>query len=230
MIPKFVSELRNLNHTRFNSLVARLSLKFADEFQGRATRTRRPAVLLLAALLTLGTARLAAAAEQLDIGGKYGTIDFAIGNSKVFRTTGSFTDWKGTVKVDDTDVPQSSVDVVIKTTSIQMLDEQQTNMLKDADYFDVQHFPEMSFHSTHIERTGQDTLKVQGEVTLRGITRPMILAVTVSDRRPDAAPGARYARFRGVGTIKRSEFGMTKYLDMVGDNVEISIATEARRR
>jgi polyisoprenoid-binding protein YceI len=88
----------------------------------------------------------------------------------------------------------------------------------------------MIFHSTHIERTGETALKVDGTITLRGVTRPMTLAVTVTDRRPQAAPGARYARFRGVGTVKRSEFGMTKYIDMVGDNVEISIATEARRR
>jgi polyisoprenoid-binding protein YceI len=194
------------------------------------TESRRPRALLLAAVLALGAAGAATAAESLEIGGKYGTIDFAIGNSKVFRTTGSFTDWKGTVKVDDADVQQSSVDVIVKTTSIQMLDEQQTNMLKDSDYFDVAHFPEMTFHSTHVERIGENTLKVDGTITLRGVTRPMILAVTVSDRQPKAAPGARYARFRGVGTIKRSEFGMTKYIDMVGDNVEISIATEARRR
>ena len=51
----------------------------------------------------------------------------------------------------------------------------------------------------------------------------------VADRRPDAPAGARYARFRGIGTIKRSEFGMTKYVDMVGDTVEIVIATDAWR-
>ena len=196
-----------------------------------STSARRLVRLLLAAVLALGASSpVEAAAERLDIGGKYGTIDFAIGNSKVFRTTGSFTDWKGTVNVDDANVQNSSVDVVVKTTSIQMLDQQQTAMLKDSDYFDVDHFPEMTFHSTHIERTGQETLKVDGNITVRGVTRPMTLAVTVTDRQPQAAPGARYARFRGVGTIKRSEFGMTKYVDVVGDTVEISIATEAHRR
>ena len=194
-----------------------------------STDVRRPTTLLLAAFLTLAGAGPAAAAERLEISGKYGTIDFAIGNSRVFRTTGSFTDWKGTVKVDDVNVGQSSVDVIVKTASIQMLDTQQTNILKDSDYFDVAHFPEMTFHSTRVERTGEYSLKVEGDITLRGVTRPMTLAMTVSDRQPQAAPGARYARFRGVGTIKRSEFGMTKYIDMVGDNVEISITTEARR-
>ena len=81
----------------------------------------------------------------------------------------------------------------------------------------------------NIERTGENAFKVEGNITLRGITRPMTLDVTVADRRPDAPTGARYARFRGIGTIKRSEFGMNKYVDMVGDTVEIVIATDAWR-
>jgi len=186
-----------------------------------------PRLLVIAAVLALASP--AAAVENLKIGAKLGSIDFAIGNSKIFRTVGSFTDWKGMVKVDDANVANSSVDVAINTGSIQMLDAQQTTMLKDTDFFDVTRFPEMIFHSTRIERTGETTLKVDGDVTLRGVTRPMTLAVTVSDRRPDAAPGARYARFRAIGTIKRSQFGMTKYIDMVGDTVEISISTDAQR-
>jgi polyisoprenoid-binding protein YceI len=171
----------------------------------------------------------AVAEEKLKLSGVAGTIDFAIGNSKVFRTAGSFTDWRGTLKVDDTDVPSSRVDVVVNTNSIQMMDTQQTSMLKDGDFFDVERFPQMTFHSTKVERTGEDALRVEGDVTLRGVTRPMVLTVTVSDRQPDAPPGARYAHFKGFGTIKRSDFGMTKYVDMVGDNVEISIAADARR-
>jgi polyisoprenoid-binding protein YceI len=87
----------------------------------------------------------------------------------------------------------------------------------------------MTFESKKIERTGENAFKVEGDITLRGVTRPMSLDVTVADRRPDAPPGKRYARFRGFGILKRSEFGMTKYVDMVGDTVEIVIATDAWR-
>ena len=87
----------------------------------------------------------------------------------------------------------------------------------------------MTFQSTVVERTAESTLKVSGNVTLRGITRPMLLAVSVTDRKPDAAAGARYARFRAEGSIKRSEFGMTKYIDVVGDTVDITIRAEAWR-
>ena len=169
------------------------------------------------------------AAEQLHIGAARCTIDFAIGDSRLFRTTGSFKDWLGTVRVDDMEVSRSTVAVKVNTNSIDMLDPQQSAMLKDADFFDVARFPEMTYLSTRIDRTGETTLKVEGEITLRGITRPMALDVSVTDRKPDAAAGARYARFRGAGSLKRSEFGMVKYIDMVGDRVDFSIRTDAWR-
>jgi len=182
--------------------------------------------LLLASALASTAAQ---AADQLKIGADRGTIDFAIGNSKIFRTTGGFKHWQGKVNVDDVEVPKSTVEVVVNTGSIQMLDSQQTAMLKGSDFFDAEKFPQITFHSTRIERTKEDSLKVEGDITLRGITRPMTLDVTVTDRRPDAPAGSRYARFRGVGIIKRSEFGMTKFIDMVGDTVELVIAADAWR-
>jgi polyisoprenoid-binding protein YceI len=188
-----------------------------------------PARILALVLAFMLQSPLAQATEKLSIGADHGTIDFAIGDSKIFRTTGSFKNWQGAVQVDDAEAPKSTVEVVVNTDSIQMLDTQQTAMLKDSDFFDVEKFPKMTFESKKIERTGENAFKVEGDITLRGITRPMTLDVTVADRRPDAPAGARYARFRGKGTIKRSQFGMTKYVDMVGDTVEITIATDAWR-
>lgn len=185
--------------------------------------------LLGGAAVCLLPGRGARAAESLKIGAGRGTIDFAIGDSRIFRTTGSFKRWRGEVLVDDSDVPRSSVAVRVDTGSIDMLDGQQSAMLKDADFFDVARFPEMIYASKRIERTGESTLKVEGEVTLRGITRPMMLDVAVTDRRADAPAGARYARFRANGSLKRSEFGMVKFVDVVGDTVDISIRTDAWR-
>ncbi len=176
--------------------------------------------------LSIGSA---SAAEQFHIGAARGSIDFSIGDSKIFRTTGSFKEWQGVVLVDDTDVARSTVQVNINTSSIQMLDVQQSEMLKDADFFDVARFPKMTYASSKIIRTSDSALKVEGAITLRGITRPMPLDVSVTDRKPDAAAGARYARFRAEGSLKRSEFGMVKYIDVVGDTVDFSIRTDAWR-
>lgn len=184
--------------------------------------------LAMAALAAFG--QRAWAREELTIEGSRGTIEFSIGDSRIFRTTGGFRTWRGDVHVDDADVPRSSVEVVVETASIEMLDRQQTDMLKDVDFFDVTRFPQMTFKSDKVARTGETTLTVEGFITLRGVTRPMTLDVTVSDRRQDAPVGTRYARFRGSGKIKRSEFGMTKFIDMVGDTVEITIRADAWRR
>ena len=195
------------------------------------SETRRRVFLLggAAALLPCLSIGRASAAEQLHIGAARGSIDFAIGDSKIFRTTGSFKEWQGLVLVDDADVARSTVQVNVNTNSIQMMDAQQSEMLKDADFFDVAKFPKMTYRSSKVTRTSDTTLKVEGAITLRGITRPMALDVSVTDRKPDAAAGARYARFRGAGSLKRSEFGMVKYIDVVGDMVDFSIRTDAWR-
>lgn len=185
--------------------------------------------VVAAATLLSGAGQSAWAADDLKIGGNRGTMEFAIGDSRIFRTTGGFQTWQGNVQVNDADMPKSAVKVTVQTDSLKMMDRQQADMLKDSDFFDVDRFPQMTFRSEKVERTGAETLKIDGFLTLRGVTRPMTLDVTVSDRKPNAAPGAPYARVRAKGTIKRSDFGMTKYVDLVGDNVEISITTDAWR-
>ena len=169
------------------------------------------------------------AAATLNIGAPRGSLNFYVGDSRIFRTTGSFKDWSGKLTVDDVDIRNSRVDVTVRTASLAMLDAQQTSMMKDVEFFDVERFPEMVFIGNAVDRRGEAALRVQGLVTLRGITRPLQLAVTVSDRRPEAPAGSRYARFRAEGAIRRSEFGMIKYIDLVGDNVDISIRAEAWR-
>ncbi len=196
----------------------------------RPLRTNLAPVPLIAAAALTASAHSAFAREELTIDGSRGIIEFSIGDSRIFRTSGSFKLWQGHVHVDDADVPKSSVEVVVQTGSIEMLDRQQADMLKNDDFFNSAHYPQMTFKSDRIVRTGDATLRVDGFITLRGITKPMTLDIAVSDRRPDAPVGARYARFRGSGKIKRSEFGMTKFIDMVGDTVEISIRADAWRR
>jgi len=189
----------------------------------------RSSLAWLGAAAALAFCLPAQALDRLSIGQGRGTIDFAIGDSRIFRTTGSFKDWRGKLHVDDSEVPKSVVEVTVNTGSVDMLDAQQTAMLRDVDFFHVEKFPQMTFRSTRVTRTGETTLNVEGEITLRGITRPMTLAVSVTERHPAAAPGARYARFRGEGSIKRSEFGMTKFVDIIGDTVDITIRTDAWR-
>jgi polyisoprenoid-binding protein YceI len=189
----------------------------------------RRSFLLGGAAVCLLPGKGAFAAESLRIGAGRGTIDFAIGDSTLFRTTGSFRQWQGMLQVDDADASRSSVTVKVSTASIDVLDAQQTAMLKDSDFFDVAKFPEMTYASKRVERISESAFKVEGDITLRGITRPMRLNVSVTERKPGAPAGATYARFKAEGKVKRSEFGMVKFVDIVGDTVDFSIRTDAWR-
>src|SRR5689334_8531987 len=100
-----------------------------------APRLARRALLLGAGSACLLPWSVGAAADKLNISGGRGSIDFAIGDSRVFRTTGTFKDWEGFLRVDDQDVPKSSVQVIVHTKSVQMLDAQQTAMMRDPDFF-----------------------------------------------------------------------------------------------
>jgi len=142
---------------------------------------------------------------------------------------GRFRQFKGTIVFDPATPETSKVEGTIAPTSVDTDVKQRDDDLRSSNFFDVAKFPEMIFKSTAVERTSETTLNVTGDVTLRGITRPMLLAVSVTDRRADAPAGARYARFRAEGSIKRSEFGMTKFVDVVGDTVDITIRAEAWR-
>src|SRR5690606_12273607 len=102
----------------------------------------------------------------------------------------------------------SSTEVTIDTSSISMNHEAWENHLKNADFFDVEKFPTMTFKSTKVERTGEKTAKMTGDLTLLGVTKPVTLDVTLnkSDLHPFHKKMA--AGFSATGTLKRSDFGM----------------------
>jgi polyisoprenoid-binding protein YceI len=163
------------------------------------------------------------AAEELQIGATRGSIDFTVGNSAFFRTSGVFRKWQGTLRIEESNIPASAVRVSIDTASIDTRDAQQDSQLRGADFFDVTKFPTMTFVSTKVERTGPQKLKVTGDVTMRGITHPMVLDVEVQRH------GSGAAAFTASGRVNRADFGMNKYLDITGNYVDIRIRAEATR-
>lgn len=179
-------------------------------------------------LLTVAFALLAmpAAAQELRIGAARGTIDFAVGDSVFFRTAGVFKRWQGSLHIDENNVPASSVSVTIEADSVDTRDPAQNEQLRGPDFFDVRRFPTFGFVSTAVQRTGAHSLRVTGDVTLRGIKRPMALEVDVQPQRPGEMTAARFV---AKGRIDRTEFGMTKYTDMTGNTVDLTIRAEAIR-
>lgn len=147
------------------------------------------------------------------------------------RVFGTFTDWEGTVVADPDDLSKLQVDVTVQTGSILTLNEQRDAHLRTPDFFAADEYPTMTFKSTRVELDDDDDLKVYGDLTIRGTTRPVVLDAEYRGQGPDPWGGQRIA-FVAETTINRHDFGVS-YNDLIegvgviGDEVDIEIAIEA---
>jgi polyisoprenoid-binding protein YceI len=157
-------------------------------------------------------------------------VEFSVRHLMIATVKGRFADVKGTVILDEQNPAQSEIDVTIDAASIDTRVAQRDEHLRSADFFDVAQFPSLTFKSRRIARDG-DELSVVGDLTIRGVSREVTLAVTEHGRQTDPWGGER-AGFEATGKIKRSDFGLTwnQALEtggvMVGDDVKISIDVE----
>ena len=165
---------------------------------------------------------------------QHSSINFMVRHLLVAKVRGRFTRWSGTVRFDESNPSASSVEVSIDAGSIDTSEPQRDAHLRSSDFFDVGKHPQIAFRSTKVERTGSTTYKVDGELTIRGVTRPVALEVEHGGTLRDPAGNDR-AGFSAKGAINRKEFGITfnQVLDhgglALGEHVVIEIDVEATR-
>lgn len=183
----------------------------------------------LALTLAFATAASAAPATwTIDPG--HSEVGFSIRHffSKVPGTFGKFS---GSVVYDPQKPENSSVKADIDPASIDTKNEKRDNHLRSEDFFDVAKFPALSFVSTKVTAAGDNKLKVDGNLTMHGVTKPVTLDVTFLGAGPSRA-GEQRSGFEAVAKIDRKEFGIVwnKTLDqggtMLGDDVDIHINVE----
>jgi polyisoprenoid-binding protein YceI len=152
----------------------------------------------------------------------------------VSRVRGTFGRWAGTIVVDTTDVTRGSVDVTIQANSIDTQSENRDNDLRSANFFEVEKYPTITFRSTKVEGRKED-LTVTGDLTIRGVTKPVVLkgrylGVTTPDQR-----GTRRIGFEASTVINRLDYDVTwnRAVEgggvMLGDEVRIDIVIEAMK-
>lgn len=138
------------------------------------------------------------------------------------RMNGKFMNAVGTVVLDEAAPATSKVDVSFAidgiNTGVAALD----NHLKTPDFFDAAQFPTATFKSTKVDVTGAKTAKVTGDLTLHGVTKPVTLDVTLNKITDDK----KKAGFNAKGTIKRSEFGISRFVPAVSDEIDLEISSE----
>ena len=165
-----------------------------------------------------------------DIDPTHSTVGFSVRHMMVSKVRGYFREFSGEILTAE-DPAQSSVTATIDLGSIDTRQEQRDAHIRSADFFDVGNHTEMTFRSTSVKTDGDDWT-VAGDLTIKGITKPVTLELELNGFGPDAYGGTR-AGFSAKTEISRSEFGVDIQMPMdgggvvVGDKISVELEIEA---
>ena len=174
-------------------------------------------------------------ADTWQIDPMHSNVEFTVRHMMISNVKGQFQKTSGTITVNGNDPATAKIDATIDASSIDTRVEKRDMHLKSPDFLDVAKYPTITFKSTKVEADGPGKLKVTGDLTLHGVTKPVVLEVETSGP-PINVMGNMRAGASATTKINRSEFGLTwnKVLEsggvMVGDEVAISIDVEAIKK
>lgn len=159
----------------------------------------------------------------------HGKITWSVSHLGFSTYYGQITGVEAKLTVDPKAPDNSKLDVTVATDTVASLHPELDKHLKSADFFDVAQFPTATFKATKIAVTGANTGTITGDLTLRGVTKPVTLEATFNQAGTFPMDKAYRLGFDAKGTIKRSDFGMDAYLPMLGDEVGLLIEAEFRK-
>lgn len=133
----------------------------------------------------------------------------------------------GSITYDPTKVSASKVEVTLPLSGLNSHVGDFDDHLRSDDFFDAEKFPNITFKSTSVKAAGEGKLTVVGDLTIKGITKPVTLDVTINKVGVQPMAKREAAGFNASTTIKRSDFGVGKYAPNVSDEVKLTITTEA---
>jgi polyisoprenoid-binding protein YceI len=173
--------------------------------------------------------------ERWEIDSSHSSVHFSVRHLVIAKVRGSFARWSGTVHVPDGDFAKATVAVTIDASSIATGVEQRDGHLKSPDFFDVAQYPELRFVGRRVEPRAEGEIDVIGDLTIKGMTREVVLRVEQHGQAKDPWGNVR-AAFTAKTSIDRKDFGLTwnQALEtggvVVGDRVDIEAEIEAVRQ
>ncbi len=142
---------------------------------------------------------------------------------------GKFPDVTGEIIFDEKKMSESSVDATIKIDSLVTGSDKFDAHLKSADFFDVKKFPTARFVSKKVTAAGKNKAKVEGDLTLHGVTKPVVLDVKINKKGTSIVTQKETVGFSATAKINRSEFGIDYAVPGVSDEVKLVIEVEANK-
>jgi polyisoprenoid-binding protein YceI len=190
-------------------------------------------VTILALLSALLIAHSAFAADTYVFDKLHSTVGFQI-RHLFSKVPGKFGDFSGQIQLDEANPEQSSVEVTIETASIDTGVKMRDDDLRSPNFFDAKKFPEITFKSTAVKKTGENTADVTGNLTMHGVTKEVVLKVELLGK--GAGPkNSTVSGWDASTALKRTDFGLNwnKVIEgtqMVGDDVQIELHIEADKK
>lgn len=138
---------------------------------------------------------------------------------------GTFDKWEATLTFTSPEVSTGVLDIKIQAATVHTGSGMKDGKLKGKDFFDVDHSPLITFHSTKIVQTGASTFEVDGDFTVRGVTKPEKLTLTLS------RSGDRSGEIKGIMAFDRKDYGMNKGIPFVtiANRVEVNVSLKGKR-
>lgn len=188
------------------------------------------ALLLLAAAASPAGAQQAATRNPADVqAGTYSIdpdhtqIGFTLSHMGFSNYSGRLSGVTGTLTLADGDRSASKLSVTVPAKSFSTTSQKLDEELVSADWFDAKKFPSITFTSTKVTPTGADSATITGDLTLHGVTKPVTLTAHFIGAGNNPLSKAYTVGFDATGTVKRSDFGVTKYVPLIGDEVQLDL-------
>ncbi|AFY02693.1 YceI family protein [Bdellovibrio bacteriovorus] len=188
---------------------------------------------LLFSVIATSLVTTTAYATKFDVDKAHTNVSFTAPHLMVSKVKGRFDQVSGTFEFDEKSMKLSDINVTIKTESINTNEADRDKHMRSPDFFDVAKFPEMTFKSTNVKYDKNKPDKVEGDLTIRGITKKVTLDVDYNGAVTDPW-GNRVITFEAEGEVNRKDFGLNwnKAMDkggfVVGDKIKIEIDGEAK--
>ncbi|HEY5852252.1 MAG TPA: YceI family protein [Lysobacter sp.] len=182
------------------------------------------------ALLGIAPMAMAAPPETWSLDPVHTRVLFAVEHAGFSHALGTVSGSTGTLVFDRDDWAYARLDVQVPLQRLDLGDEKWNKAVLASNLVDAGHHPQAHFVSSRVEPVDADHARVCGELSLRGVTRPLCMDVTLNAvKRHPLPPFRRTAGFSATATLSRAEFGMTAWKNVIGDRVELRIEAEALR-
>lgn len=186
-------------------------------------------------LLAVSSAAPAAPSATWKQDRAHSQVQFSVTHLVISEVTGAFKDFDVTLTQDKDDFSGSTLEATIKAASIFTDNDVRDKHLRSEDFFNAEKFPAISFKSTSFEKTGENSYKISGNLTIRDVTKPIVLDAKYQGQITDPW-GNQKAGFKATGSINRLDFGVkwNKALEagglVVSDKVDLTFLMELEKQ